>query len=82
MQFRHGLARPARTPRRKKRLENGCNDVDGSDEVDKKRLENRSDDVQDQTTCKTTMGIEMLRSKRPDTVRKEVAMHLLAYYLI
>ena len=24
----------------------------------------------------------MLRSKRPDTVRKEVAMHLLAYNLI
>jgi hypothetical protein len=28
---------------------------------------------------KTTMGMEMLRRKRPDTVRKEVAMHLLAY---
>ena len=24
----------------------------------------------------------MLRSKRPDTVRKEIAMHLLAYNLI
>jgi hypothetical protein len=33
-------------------------------------------------SLKTTMGMEMLRSKRPDTVRKEVAMHLLAYNLI
>jgi IS4 transposase len=33
-------------------------------------------------SLKTTMGMEMLRSKRPDTVRKEVAMHLLAYNFI
>jgi hypothetical protein len=30
----------------------------------------------------TTMGMVMPRSKRPDTVRKEVAMHLLAYNFI
>jgi hypothetical protein len=29
-------------------------------------------------SLKITMGMEMLRSKRPDTVRKDVAMHLLA----
>jgi Transposase DDE domain len=32
-------------------------------------------------SIKTTMGMEMLRGKRPDMVRKEVAMHLLAYNL-
>jgi Transposase DDE domain len=33
-------------------------------------------------SLKTTMGMEMLRAKRPDMVRKEVGMHLLAYNLI
>jgi Transposase DDE domain len=33
-------------------------------------------------SIKTTMGMEMLRTKTPDMVRKEVGMHLLAYNLI
>jgi Transposase DDE domain len=33
-------------------------------------------------SLKTTMGMEMLRAKTPDMVRKEVGMHLLAYNLI
>jgi hypothetical protein len=33
-------------------------------------------------SLKTTMGMEMLRTKTPDMVRKEVGMHLLAYNLI
>jgi Transposase DDE domain len=36
----------------------------------------------DLRTLKTTMGMEMLRTKTPDMVRKEVGMHLLAYNLI
>ena len=31
---------------------------------------------------KTTMGMEVLRGKTADIVRKEIAMHLLAYNLI
>jgi len=31
---------------------------------------------------KTTLGMEVLRGKTPDIVRKEIAMHLLAYNLI
>ncbi len=33
-------------------------------------------------SIKTTMGMEMLRTKTPEMVRKEVGMHLLAYNLI
>jgi hypothetical protein len=33
-------------------------------------------------SIKTTMGMEMLRSKTPEMVRKEIGMHLLAYNLI
>ena len=33
-------------------------------------------------SIKTTMGMELLRTKTPDMVRKEVWMHLLAYNLI
>ena len=33
-------------------------------------------------TIKTDMGMEMLRCKTPDMVRKEIAVHLLAYNLI
>jgi Transposase DDE domain len=33
-------------------------------------------------SLKTTMGMEMLRTKSPDMVRKEVGTHLLAYNLI
>jgi Transposase DDE domain len=33
-------------------------------------------------SLKTTMGMETLRTKSPDMVRKEVGMHLLAYNLI
>jgi hypothetical protein len=33
-------------------------------------------------SLKTTMGMEMLRTKTPEMVRKEVGMHLLAYNLI
>ncbi len=33
-------------------------------------------------SIKTTMRMEMLRTKTPDMVRKEVGMHLLAYNLI
>jgi hypothetical protein len=36
----------------------------------------------DLRSLKTTMGMEMLRTKTPDMVRKEVGMHLLAYNLI
>jgi Transposase DDE domain len=36
----------------------------------------------DLRSIKTTMGMEMLRTKTPDMVRKEVGMHLLAYNLI
>ena len=36
----------------------------------------------DLRSLKTTMGMEMLRAKTPDMVRKEVGMHLLAYNLI
>jgi hypothetical protein len=36
----------------------------------------------DLRSIKTTMGMEMLRTKSPDMVRKEVGMHLLAYNLI
>jgi hypothetical protein len=36
----------------------------------------------DLRSIKTTMGMEMLRAKTPDMVRKEVGMHLLAYNLI
>jgi hypothetical protein len=36
----------------------------------------------DLRSIKTTMGMEMLRTKIPDMVRKEVGMHLLAYNLI
>ena len=46
-----------------------CSDNDGMQSLDIRSL-------------KTTMGMEMLRSKRPDTVRQEIAMHLLAYNLI
>ena len=33
-------------------------------------------------SLKTMMGMEMLRSKTPEMVRKEVGVHLLAYNLI
>jgi Transposase DDE domain len=33
-------------------------------------------------SLKSTMGMEMLRTKSPDMVRKEIGMHLLAYNLI
>ena len=33
-------------------------------------------------SIKTTMAMEMLRTKTPDMVRKEIGMHLLAYNLI
>lgn len=36
----------------------------------------------DLRSIKTTMGMEMLRTKTPDMVRKEIGMHLLAYNLI
>ncbi len=36
----------------------------------------------DLRSIKTTMGMEMLRTKTPEMVRKEVAMHFLAYNLI
>jgi hypothetical protein len=36
----------------------------------------------DLRSLKTEMGMEMLRTKSPEMVRKEVAMHLLAYNLI
>jgi hypothetical protein len=36
----------------------------------------------DLRSLKTTMGMEMLRTKTPEMVRKEVGMHLLAYNLI
>ena len=36
----------------------------------------------DLRTLKTEMRMEMLRTKTPEMVRKEIAMHLLAYNLI
>ncbi len=33
-------------------------------------------------SIKTNMGMEILRCKTPDTVRKEIAIHLLAYNII
>src|SRR3954452_23024127 len=36
----------------------------------------------DLRTLKTSMKMEMLRTKSPEMVRKEVAVHLLAYNLI